>query len=170
MELSQLEIDNLVAEVAGRDAVSVAEFIINTGENVSEFLIAEKLDTPINHIRNILYRLQENNLVTFMRKKDKQKGWYIYYWTFNKIQAKLLIKRLKTERIVTLKKRLEKEAEDFFTCRKKCLRITFNNAMENGFKCSECNAVLKQVSNKKQVKEIKKELELLIDNSNEATV
>ena len=72
MELSNLEIQNLVEEVSGANAVPVAEFIINTGENISEFLIAEKLEVGINFIRNILYKLQENNLVTFMRKKDKQ--------------------------------------------------------------------------------------------------
>ena len=170
MELSQLEIDNLVGEVSGRDAVPVAQFILNTGENVSEFLIAEKLEITINHIRNILYRLQENNLVTFMRKKDKKKGWYIYYWTFNKVQAGILIKKLKEKRILTLKKRLEKEAEDFLSCRKKCLRITFNNALENNFKCPECEGILKQVSNKKQVASIKKELEILTKISPEATV
>tara|TARA_Y100000034_G_scaffold125577_1_gene175499 strand:+ start:384 stop:896 length:513 start_codon:yes stop_codon:yes gene_type:complete len=170
MELSQLDIDKLVEEVAGIGAVSVAEFIINTGENVSEFLIAEKLETGINNIRNLLYRLQENNLVTFMRKKDKKKGWYIYYWTFNKVQANILINKLKEKRIVTLKKRLEKETEDFLSCNRKCLRITFNNALENNFKCPECESVLKQVDNKKQVESIKKELDMLIDSSSEATV
>ena len=174
MELSQSEINRLVEEVAGRDSAPVAELIIVNGENVSEFLISETLEIGINQVINILYRLQENNLVTFMRKKDKKKGWYIYYWTFNKVQAKLLISKLKKKRILTLKKRLEKQAEDFLSCNKKCLRITFNNALENDFKCPECHSVLKQVNNKRQVesikKSIKKELEMLKDNSNEATV
>ena len=170
MELSQLEIDNLVQELSGREAVAVAQFIINSGENVSEFLIAEKLETGINHIRNLLYKLQENNLVTFMRKKDKKKGWYIYYWTFNKVQANILVNKLKEKRIITLKKRLEIEAEDFLNCTRKCLRITFSNAMENNFKCPECECVLKQVDNKKQVATIKKELELLTKSSTEAIV
>jgi len=170
MELSKLELGNLVEEVVGENAVPVAHFIVNTGENVSEFLIAEKLEVSINFIRTILYRLQENNLVTFMRKKDKKKGWYIYYWTFNKIQARVLITKLKEKRIDTLKKRLEIEAEDFLSCNRKCLRITFNNALENDFKCPECLGVLKQIDNKKQVESLKKELEILTKNDSKVTV
>ena len=51
MELSKLELENLVNEVAGKEAVPVAQFIINTGENVSEFLIAEKLEVSASTIQ-----------------------------------------------------------------------------------------------------------------------
>jgi len=161
-ELSQEKLDALLSQIAGEDTVSIANFIISKGENVSEFLIAESLKLPINAIRNALYRLQENNLVTFTRKKDKRKGWYIYYWTFNQPQAVSTIQKMKENRIENLKKRLEKEDSSiFYTCNSKCLRIKFEHALENNFKCPECSKVLKEVDNSKIVKELKKELLLL---------
>lgn len=167
MELTQEKIDTLISSIAGEDAVPVARFIIDHGENVSEFVVAENLQMGINHVRNALYRLQESNLVTFLRKKDKKKGWYIYYWTFNSVQAKILVKKIYNERVCTLKKRLEKEDGAFLTCRKKCLRLSFDNALENDFKCPECEGVLKQVDNKKQIIAIRKELDELTKESSE---
>lgn len=173
MKLSQNKVDDLISKSVGEDAVKVVRYLIKNGENISEFIIAEQLQIPINTIRNILYRLQQQNLVTFMRKKDKKKGWYIYYWTFNENQAHTLDENLKKEQIDTLKKRLEtEETGNFFTCSKKCLRLTFQRALENTFKCPECNKVLKEASNKKIIKEIKKELEILeaLEESKEESV
>jgi transcription initiation factor TFIIE subunit alpha len=162
MEISENKINSLVGQVAGEDAINVAEFIIAKGENVSEFLIAEALELQINHVRNILYRLQENNLVTFNRKKDKKKGWYIYYWSFNHPQAISTIQKMKENRIENLKKRLEKEdSSTFYTCASKCLRLTFQNALESNFSCPECSKSLKEVDNSKIIREIKKELTML---------
>ena len=167
MELTQEKIDELVLNMTSEDAVPIVRFLLKKGENVSEFLIAEHLQMGINHVRNALYWLQESNLVTFLRKKDKKKGWYIYYWTFNEVQAKVLVKKLYEERVESLKKRLESENAEFLTCRRKCLRISFDNALENDFKCPECEGVLKQVDNKKQITAIRKELEELTKESSE---
>src|SRR3990167_5213869 len=49
--------------------------------NISEFDLASKTKKDIKIIRKMLYLLYNHNLVGFTRKKDKQKGWYIYYWT-----------------------------------------------------------------------------------------
>jgi transcription initiation factor TFIIE subunit alpha len=166
--LSQKEIDSLTGQLAGEDSIGVVRHILSKGENVSEFLIAEALDSPINYIRNVLYRLQENNLVTFTRKKDKKKGWYIYYWSFNHPQAVSSIKKMKESRIENLRKRLEREDSSFFyTCSSRCLRIKFEHALENNFKCSECSKVLKEVNNSRVIREIKKELSILEEVSEE---
>ena len=69
MTMSQELINRLVAQVAGEDTVKLVETLMELGENTSEFILAEKLEMPINHVRNMLYRLQENNLVTSFRKK-----------------------------------------------------------------------------------------------------
>ncbi len=160
--LTEKEIDTLVSQLTGEETVEVVRYIISQGENVSEFLIAESLNIPINAIRNILYRLQENNLITFTRKKDKKKGWYIYYWTFNHAEAQATIKRMKENRIFNLKKRLEREdSHQFYTCASKCLRIRFENALESNFRCPECEKVLKEMDNTKIIKELRKELSIL---------
>lgn len=164
------ETENLVSQLTGEETVDVVKYILSQGENVSEFLIAESLQLPINHVRNMLYRLQENNLITFTRKKDKKKGWYIYYWTFNHAESKATIKRMKESRIENLRKRLEREdSSSFYTCASKCMRVKFENALENNFRCPECNKVLKEVDNKRIIKDIKKELSMLEEPSSEET-
>ncbi len=161
-DLTEKEINTLVSQLTGEETVDVVRYILSQGENVSEFLIAEALEVPINAIRNMLYRLQENNLITFIRKKDKKKGWYIYYWTFNHPEAKATVKRMKESRIFNLKKRLEREDSSiFYTCSTKCLRVKFDNALENSFRCPECEKVLKEIDNKKIIRELKKELSIL---------
>lgn len=153
------EIDRLIQEIIGEEALPVVQSIITGKENVSEFKIADKLEISINHLRIILYKLQEYNLLSSTRKKDKQKGWYIYYWTFNFNQANQIIENLKNERISTLKKQLELEnSEEFFTCGKKCVRLTLHNALDNEFKCPICEKVLKKADNRKAIKAIETQL------------
>ncbi|MBT7706238.1 hypothetical protein HN747_02210 [archaeon] len=166
--ITQDQIDTLVSQLAGEDTVEIVRYIISKVENVSEFLIAEHMETPINAIRNALYRLQENNLVTFTRKKDKRKGWYIYYWTFNHTQAISTIQKMKESRIENLRKRLEREdSSTFYTCSSKCLRVKFEHALENSFKCPECFKVLKEVDNSRIIRTIQKELVMLEEVSTE---
>jgi transcription initiation factor TFIIE subunit alpha len=162
MDLTQEKIGQLAVQVGGELSVEIVQFLLENGENVSEFLIAEKLEVPINAIRKTLYILQDSNLVTSMRKKDKKKGWYIYYWTFDSIQAKTLILKMKEERMNNLKRRLDLEQNSkYFTCKRKCMRLTFERALENNFSCSECATILHEVDNSVKVKLIKEELELL---------
>ena len=160
--LTQEKINQLALQVGGETSVAIVQFLLDNGKNISEFLIAEKLDVEIKVIRKTLYLLQEVNLVSSMRKKDKKKGWYIYYWTFDKNQAKITISKLRRERINNLRKRLEMETEsNYYTCSKKCIRMNFGRAMENNFTCPECDKILDEVDNSKQISTIRKELELL---------
>src|SRR3989344_4559638 len=82
--------------------------------NVSEFDIAENLKLSINYVRNLLYGLHAHNLVTSTRKKDRQKGWYIYYWTFNIRHAVDVITAKKKSRLKSLEKQLDKEDEGVY--------------------------------------------------------
>ena len=92
-------------------------------------------------------------------KKDKKKGWYIYYWTFNHPRVKDLIKGLKKKRLDILQKRVKREKSiHFFMCENKCIRLEFEQATEFNFKCPECGILLNQEDNTKLVKELEKEL------------
>jgi transcription initiation factor TFIIE subunit alpha len=152
------EIEGFIREVGGEDSVNLVGYLFGK-ENVNEFKLAEKLGISVNQVRNILYRLQEYNLVKSTRKKDKKKGWYIYYWTFNKKQALNEMLAYKQRRLEVLKKKLEEESTmSFFTCANKCLRMEFSEAMEHNFKCPECGKLMEKQDNKKQMILIKKEL------------
>ena len=158
MRLSNNIIEDVVTEVAGDDVVPLVRFLKNK-KNISEFKIAETIKREVNETRNMLYRLYENNLVSFMRKKDKKKGWYIYYWTFNMKRVKYLVGDLKRKRLNKLRERLEREKEgNFFVCKNKCIRLNFDQATDFNYMCPECGSVLDQEDNREVMKDVEKEI------------
>jgi len=160
-EIKITEFDHsLVKKIAGEEAIKIVE-LLGIKKNVSEFVIAEKLDLTINRIRHILYKLQSKNLVTSTRKKDKKKGWYIYYWTFNFENLKELVSNLKKLRLMQLKSQLSKDTPQFYICENNCLMLKFKEALEYDFKCPECGKILYEIDSKKELENAKKEIEVL---------
>ncbi len=158
MRITNNIIKNVVADVAGEDAFELV-MKIKGKKNVSEFKIAEAMDTEINLVRNMLYRLFQSNLVHFMRKKDRKKGWYIYYWTFQDNQIRHLFIKLKKDRLNKLKERLIREqGGQFYMCEEKCMRLSFENAMDFEFKCPECGQLIELQDNSTQIVNIRKEV------------
>src|SRR5210317_348407 len=113
MRLSNKLVEEVVSSVAGTDVLPLVQLLKNK-KNVSEFKLAESLELEINVTRNMLYRLYHANLVSFIRRKDKKKGWYIYYWTFKIKQIKHLAVTIKKERLERLQDRLNREQESSF--------------------------------------------------------
>lgn len=161
MRITNNIIKAVVDEVAGQDVVPLVMKLKNR-KNVSEFKLAENIEEEINATRNKLYRLFENNLVHFTRKKDRKKGWYVYYWTFNLKQVKFLHYSLKKQRLEKLKERLKREkSEQFYLCNDKCIRLDFDQAINFNFKCPECGHLVELQDNKEEVKMIEKEIKEL---------
>ena len=169
MNITQKSMESVMSELIGEDVFPLVN-LLKTTKNISEFQISSKIKQPVDIIRNRLYRLYNHNLVTFIRKKDKKKGWYIYYWTLNLNQIKYLVTDLKKKRIVTLHERVSREEENhFFSCVNKCIRVDFEQATNFEYSCPECGELLHQEDNQKKVEEIKKEIknlekELLIES------
>ena len=156
MKISQKIIEEMISEIAGKESILVYK-ILKDKENVNEFIIAEKLKLTINQIRNMIYKFEQYNLVTSTRKKDRKKGWYIYFFTLNKKQIDDVVIQLKQNKISILKKQHEREsAHDFYTCPNKCSRLTVENAMEHQFMCSECGSLLEPEDKEKNVIKIGK--------------
>lgn len=159
MKLNNKEIDNIISQVAGEDVLPLVKSLKNK-KNVSEFKIAESIKQEINLTRNMLYRLYNHNLVSFIRKKDKKKGWYIYYWTFNPHKIKDVIKNIKKKRLETLKERLLREnSSQFYICGNKCIRLDFEQSTDFEFKCPECGQLLNLEDNEKKKQELCKEID-----------
>lgn len=161
MKIPEETVLDLIKEEIGEDVLPLASMIFKK-DNISEFKIAEKLGITVNQVRSMLYRLQEKNLVTFTRKKDKKKGWYIYSWTLDMREVRFLLLRVHKGNLEHLQKMLELESNgSFFNCGNKCMRMTFENALEFQFKCPECGEVLNQESSGKTVEKIKKDIDKL---------
>ena len=147
-------IEEAVAEVAGEDVIPLVKILKNKA-NVSEFKLAEGIKKEINLTRNMLYRLYNNNLVSFTRKKDKKKGWYIYYWTFNQKRIKDLVNILKKRKLERLEERLEREKNNqFYICPNNCMRLDFEQSHDFNFRCPECGSLLNMEDNTEKIKKL----------------
>lgn len=161
MKLTRKLADRIIFEVAGEEAVPVMEYIYDDID-VSEYSIAKGYDGDINMARNVLYRLHNTNLVTFKKKKDKTKGWYVYYWTLNKKRIVEIAAKLNETRMESLNSRLQREKDHlFYVCSNNCVRFDFDRATDYGFKCPECSAILMEDDKSKTINMIEQELEKL---------
>ncbi len=161
LRISDHMIKEVVSEVAGEDTIPIV-LNIKGKVNVSEFKIAEDLKMDIRELRKKLYRLLEHNLVVFKRKKDKKKGWYIYYWTFQPSQVKFLYKALRERKLEKLKQRLEREeSNQFYICPNACVRLDFSKAVEFDFRCPECGSLMVVQDNSATIRHLKEEIERL---------
>ncbi len=160
-------VEELIAEIIGPEAVPLIRLMVDK-DYISEFKLAEKLKISVNKVRNILYRLQGHNLVDFIRKKDKKKGWYIYYWLFDLNLARKLIKEMKGDKLAYLNRRLEHEKEEsYYICPNGCIRLNARSAIEHNFRCEECGEILNVEDTKESFMLIKKEIEQLKEDLKE---
>ena len=164
MRINQNKVDEVLVSIIGEEGLVLTKYLYGK-ENVSEFDLANKTKKDIKVIRKMLYFLYNNNLVAFTRKKDKEKGWYIYYWTLLPENIMFLYVKRKKEELNTLKNKIEQNGKElFFTCKNNCIQLNFDQAMEFEFHCPECgelvmqDAVEEMDSIKKKVKEIEEEL------------
>ncbi len=154
-------IEEVVSELAGSDVVPLVTLLRNK-VNVSEFSLATGMKAEINQTRNMLYRLYDHNLVTFTRKKDKKKGWYIYFWTFNQKRIRDLIVEIRKKRLERMTERLEREKNNqFFICENKCIRLDFEQSHDYNFKCPECGQLLNVHDNQKTIANLEEQLKIL---------
>lgn len=158
MKLTQKQTEELIFEIAGKEGLSVYK-LLKGKSDVNEFLIAEKLKLTINQIRNIFYKFQAYNLVTSTSKKDRRKGWYIYFFTFNVLEANSAYIIIEKNKIAKLEMQVAKEkAHQFYVCPSKDMRATLENAMEHNFTCIECGQLLVPDNNAKTVVKLEKEI------------
>jgi transcription initiation factor TFIIE subunit alpha len=161
MRLTKQLLEDTVKEAVGEDVLRLVDFL-KSRKNISEFKIAEKIKTDVNKTRNMLYRLHDKNLAFYHRKKDRQKGWYISYWTFNLRHVKDLVQQLKAQKMERLRERLAKEEKhhgNFFMCKKGCARLDFDSATDFEYKCPECGLIMLQQDNQKTIEHLTRQIQ-----------
>ena len=147
---------------AGQNAEKLVDLLYKK-QNVNEFLISKKMNLTINQTRNMLYKLADEGLVSFIRKKDKKKGgWYTYFWSLNIKKSLNKYKEKIEENILSLNERLKNlEKERYFHCKYCDLDYTEEDAIINEYKCKECGEVLEIKDNTQPTIQIKKDIEKL---------
>lgn len=167
----------VVGVIIGKQAEELAE-LLNSNKHVNEFLIAKKLDITINQARNLLYKVSDHGLVSSIRKKDKRKGWYTYFWKIEVLKSLEFLKDLYLKRMEQINNQIKsREVKQFYFCEKCNIEVTEENALLRNFTCNECGAVYTLKDNtdlvkefKKNVLKIEKDLDILnqeIDNERE---
>jgi len=145
---------SLVEDLTGSDSGILVDLLFNK-KDVNEFLIAKKMKLTINQVRNILYKLSAEGLVSFIRKKDNRKGWYIYFWTLNTEKCLIRLEAELTKKISELENQLRsREQKRYYFCSSCGVEVTEETALENDFSCSECAEVYSLSSNEGQIKDI----------------
>jgi transcription factor E len=145
---------SVVGELAGVASEEIIDILFNK-RDVNEFLIAKKMKLTINQVRNILYKLSAEGLVSFTRKKDKRKGWYIYFWTLNTEKCLIRLEQELMKRISELETLLQnRQTKRFYVCKSCNIEVSEEVALENDFTCQECADVYELADNEKPIKEI----------------
>lgn len=154
-KLSSKEIDDLIVNLIGEEIIPLVGQLKNK-INVSEFKLAENLNITVNQVRNMLYKMHQFNLVTFIRKKDKKKGWYIYYWTLNEVYLREALLNFMRKKLEDFKQKLEKEMiGNYFICPNKCTRLALEQAMDQEFRCQECGELMQSQDNSRTIDNLK---------------
>lgn len=163
MQISLLK--EYVSGFLDQQAVKLVEMLYGK-ENVNEFLIAKKLNLTVNQTRNILYKLADEGLVNFIRKKDSKKGgWYTYFWTLDieKSLIKLKEKLTKEKEEIEIKiKQLEQKR--FFLCPSCSIESGEEDALTSDYHCSECGSLLNLKDASSDISNFEKRLSALNNN------
>ncbi len=151
----------VVTLIAGKQAEDIVD-LLDTKKHINEFIIAKKLDLTINQTRNILYKISDHGLVSYIRKKDKKKGWYTYFWKIEILKSLEFMKSNLLKKIDQLEHKIKsRETKRFYICERCNLELSEENALLYNFTCNECGDIFVLKDNTKFVREMKKSLEKL---------
>ena len=149
----------VVVEIVGKQYEEIVD-LLNKEKYVNEFIVAKKMNLTVNQIRNILYRLSDNGVVSFIRKKDKRKGWYTYFWRIEILKSLELLKDTIVKKIGSVVNQISmRETKVFYVCRKCNIEMDEENALVHDFTCPECGSIFEIKDDSKLIKELRKNLE-----------
>jgi len=134
---------DIVMAIAGPASVGLVDILYGK-KNINEFFIAKKLGLNINQTRNILYKLADEGLVSFVRKKDKKNGgWYTYYWTLDVTKSLGNLRNIFAREIEHTENELKtRRQKTFYHCPNCDMEFDEEHALLNNFTCPECGEVL----------------------------
>jgi transcription factor E len=149
-------LNEVISIVVGKPAEEIVN-LLEGDKYVNEFIIAKKLDLTINQARNILYKISDHGLVSSIRKKDKKKGWYTYFWKIEVLKSLEFLREIVLKNLTQLKNQIKsRETKRFYVCERCNIEFNEENAMLHDFTCNECGEVFTVKDNEKVLKEFKR--------------
>ena len=149
----------IAEELVSYEAGIIIEFL-NSNPGVSEFDIVEETNIQVQKVRSILYELKALNLIDYEKKKDKEKGWYLYYWRVSKTNFDIVYKTQKKKALQNFEERLEKEeTTTYYICPNLCKRLVFEESLEHNFACPVCNSLMHEENKERKIRMLKRNIE-----------
>jgi len=151
----------IVVSIAGKSAEEIVD-LLDGKKYVNEFVIAKKLNLTINQTRNILYKISDQGLVSFIRKKDKRKGWYTYFWKIEIMKSLEFLKASIFKKMEQVNHQIKsRETKEFYICETCNIEYNEETALIHNFVCNECGNIVARKDNNQSIKEYNKELDKL---------
>jgi transcription initiation factor TFIIE subunit alpha len=157
LALRNPEANSVLLEMVGEEGLGVVQCLLDSEE--TDERISEATELRLNTVRKILYKLYDYRLASYVRTKDKEIGWYTYTWKLNLNNISNIILIRKKNILDELNKRLEFERNHvFFSCSNDALKVSFDTATENGFRCPTCDSALEFVDNQQSIIELEERI------------
>ncbi|BBG24443.1 transcription factor [Sulfuracidifex tepidarius] len=161
---------DLAESLLGDDVVSVLRLLLEEGVEMTDDEIASKLNMKVNDVRKRLYSLSEQGFVVSRRTREKEKGWYIYFWKPNLDHINEILMERKRQILNKLQSRLEYESSNtFYICSRDMNRYSFEEAFENEFKCPRCGTPLEYYDSDKVKQFLSEKIKAIEKEINEET-
>lgn len=152
-------LEEVIISIAGKTAEPLVD-LLDGKKYINEFLIAKKLNLTINQTRNILYKISDFGLVSSIRKKDKRKGWYTYFWKMEILKCLEFLRNNLLKKMEQIHYQIKsRETKEFYTCERCNIEFTEENALSHNFMCNECGEIMARKDNSPIIKEYNKQLE-----------
>lgn len=150
---------DITVELIGEEASQVVEYLYSN-PGASEFDVSEDIGFAVSQIRSILYELKAKNLIDYDRRKDKEKGWYLYYWRVLPQNFETVYMNDKKKKLELFQERLENEESSiFYICPNFCKRLSFEDALENNFTCPICGSLMNEENKTRKIDMLKRNIE-----------
>jgi transcription initiation factor TFIIE subunit alpha len=149
---------DIAYEIVGDEAGQVIEFLYHN-PGASEFDVSENIGFTVSQVRSILYELKAKNLIDYDRKKDKEKGWYLYYWKVIPQNFETVYMNEKKTKLAQFKERLEtEETSIYYICPNFCKRLSFDDSLEHNFTCPVCGSLMNEENKSRKIEMLKRNI------------
>ncbi|MHA1994842.1 MAG: transcription factor [Candidatus Hodarchaeales archaeon] len=165
LEVPYSQLDDVILKLTDEVTVKVLNILLEHREIIDEDIVnilnegldQDETETPeedhivriaLKEVRKSLYKLNERSLARYRRVRDKETGYFVYYWSpiWERIRDLIVSRRKLT--IKKLKQRLDYEQRNLlYVCEEGHTPVTFSDAFEFGFLCTVCGQELAQKEN-----------------------
>lgn len=160
----------IVGLIGGDEAIEVAEALIQL-KKATEEQISTKTGLRVGDVRKILFKLYEKALITYeeIKKEEGDKIKSIFLWLPLIDQVEGIAANYRRIILQKLRSKLEfVEKNELYHCGKEGHRtLTFDEAVENLFKCPVCGEPLQRMDKENYIRKLNTLIKTIEDEEKE---